>query len=390
MAQKSKKNQVIALIVAAGEGVRFGSKTPKQYVNLQGKTVLEHAASAFLEHPNVDATIVVIHKKHGTIYQDSVGHLGLLKPVIGGKSRQDSVRLGLESLKGVNPRYVLIHDAARPFVDAATITRVIQKLAKEKAVIPAESCVDTIKEVRAGKVVQTLKREALVAVQTPQGFDFKTICSAHQKMKGKNLPDDAAVAEAAGIKVAVVAGARANIKITTPDDRKKYMQAVETRIGSGYDVHAFKDAPAKHLMLCGVKVPHARGLEGHSDADVGLHALVDAMLGALGENDIGFHFPPSDARFKGANSKTFVQHALKLIKAKSGRIINVDITIIGEAPKVAPYRLEMKNTVARMLACDPTRVNIKATTTEKLGFLGRKEGLAAEAVVAIQLPINEE
>ncbi|NDF12756.1 MAG: bifunctional 2-C-methyl-D-erythritol 4-phosphate cytidylyltransferase/2-C-methyl-D-erythritol 2,4-cyclodiphosphate synthase [Proteobacteria bacterium] len=387
MAQKIKKNQVVALIVAAGTGSRFGGRAPKQYTVFSGKTVLEHTVSAFLSHPLVDAVKVVIHKDYAKIYEKNVGHLPLLKPVKGGKSRQDSVRLGLESCDAKQTKYVLIHDAARPFIDKETITRVIKKLASAKAVIPTLSCTDTIKEVTAGKVTRTLKREALVSVQTPQGFHFKDILAAHKKLKGKDLPDDAAVAELSGITVAVVEGSVANQKITTQADRKRLME-YETRIGSGYDVHAFTSG--KYVTICGVKVPHTQGLEGHSDADVGLHALVDALLGAVGENDIGFHFPPSDKKWKGADSKTFVEHAAKLVAKKSGSIVNVDITIIGESPRVSPYRDAMRNRVAKLLKLPTSRVNVKATTTEKLGFLGRREGLAAEAVVAVKLPVNED
>ncbi|MCB2081790.1 MAG: 2-C-methyl-D-erythritol 2,4-cyclodiphosphate synthase, partial [Rickettsiales bacterium] len=305
--------------------------------------------------------------------------------------------LGLKSLEHLAPDYVLIHDAARPLVSAALIRRVIEALAEYPAVIPGIPEVDTVKEVIDGQVTQTLRRETLVRAQTPQGFHFATIWDAHQRAQGQNLTDDAAIAEAAGINVQVVQGEVSNFKLTGPEDIKEAERMIqaskaaaamaqETRMGMGVDVHAYAEINEDWdgmLKLCGVEVPYERALRGHSDADVGLHALVDALLGAVAAGDIGQHFPPSDPQWEGADSAVFVAGALEQVKAKGGRVQQVDITLICEAPKISPYREAMQQRVAALLGVAPERVNIKATTTEGLGFTGRREGIAAQAIATV-------
>ncbi len=375
----------LALIVAGGSGLRVGGEIPKQYLPLGGKAVLRHTVEAFLSHPEIEAVRVVIGQGHGELYNGCVvtwlrGYVGLLEAVTGGKERQDSVRLGLESVKDLNPENVLIHDAARPFVSAEVISRVLDALREHEAVIPAVLCKDSVRVDGAA-----IPREKVRLVQTPQGFHYKKILHAHQHNMTHWVAatDDAHLAEAMGMNVFIVEGDEMNKKITTQADLSTINHQPSTRVGFGFDVHEF--TTGTHVMICGVKVLHSHGLKGHSDADVGLHALVDALLGAIGEGDIGQHFPPSDPEWKDADSEKFTAHAAKLVKEKGGVINNVDITIIGEEPKVGPHRAAMKANVARILAIEPDRVNIKATTTEGLGFTGRKEGLAAQAVASVLL-----
>ncbi len=292
-------------------------------------------------------------------------------------------------MAGNPPEYVLIHDAARPFVTRDSINRVVEKLeGGAKAVVPVIPIADTIKEVAAGKAVRTLPRDRLARAQTPQGFRFSVIFEAHCNAKEQDFTDDAAVAEEAGIEVETVEGDLRNIKVTRPEDIKT---ETETCVGMGFDAHRFQGAetgrrtPENFVRLCGVNIPHHRSLDGHSDADVGLHALVDALLGAIGKGDIGRHFPPSDPRWKGADSARFVEHARKLLEEKRGWVSNVDITIICEMPKISMHRDAMQARIAELLGMAPGRVNVKATTTEGLGFTGRGEGIAVQAAVAVVL-----
>lgn len=316
--------------------------------------------------------------------------LDILEPVHGGATRQESVLNGLESLAELQPDQVLIHDGARPFVDPAIIDRAIAALVGSPGAVVAMPVTDTLKRVQNNAVAGTVDRSDLWRAQTPQAFRYPEILAAHRRAKGLEWTDDAAVAEAAGMNVAVVIGAESNFKITTTDDLRRAEQMLRTtfeyRTGSGYDVHRFTAGDA--IMLCGVRVPHSHGLEGHSDADVGLHALTDAVLGAIGAGDIGKHFPPSDPRWRGVDSSLFLRHAADMARARGGRITHVDITIICELPKIAPHREAMIARVADILGLADDQVSVKATTTEGLGFTGRREGIAAQAIATIGLPVG--
>jgi len=381
---------VAALIVAAGRGVRAGGGVPKQYRKLGGRALLSHSIATFASHPRIGRVQIVINPEDRVAYDDAVDGFHLPEPVPGGAARQDSVRHGLVALKERAPGLVLIHDAARPFVDHKLITRVLEALADHDGAIPALAVSDTLKRGRAGLIVETLPREELFAVQTPQGFRFPMICEAHAFAAGRALTDDAAVAEAAGLSVALVEGSPDNIKLTSPEDfmraERMLASASSTRIGHGFDVHRF--VPGDHVWLCGVRIAHDRKLEGHSDADAGLHAITDALLGAIGAGDIGLYFPPSDEKWRGASSDIFLAHAAGLVRAKGGSIENVDVTLICERPKVAPHRQAMIERIASILEIAPERVSVKATTSERLGFTGRQEGLAAEAVACVRLPFE--
>ncbi|MEQ8194867.1 MAG: bifunctional 2-C-methyl-D-erythritol 4-phosphate cytidylyltransferase/2-C-methyl-D-erythritol 2,4-cyclodiphosphate synthase [Rhodospirillales bacterium] len=375
-----------ALIVAAGRGSRFGGELPKQYTLLAGEPVLRHTVSAFLHHPRIDSVRVVIHRDDRDLYDRAVGPLDLLEPVGGGATRQDSVRLGLESLEAVGAETVLIHDAARPFVDRALIGRVLDSLRDYPGAIPAVAVSDTLKRGSDSVIGETVARDDLWRAQTPQGFRYADIMAAHRRLAGETLTDDAALLERLGQPVGMVEGSEDNFKITTAADLERAERLIgggDIRTGFGFDVHRF--APGDQVMLCGIAIPHDQGLAGHSDADVGLHALTDAILGAVGEGDIGVHFPPSDARWRGAPSDIFLAHARDLAAAKGGSIVNADVTLICERPKVSPHRFAMAARIAEILRIDPSRVNIKGTTTEGLGFTGRGEGIAAQAVATIRV-----
>jgi 2-C-methyl-D-erythritol 4-phosphate cytidylyltransferase/2-C-methyl-D-erythritol 2,4-cyclodiphosphate synthase len=380
----------VALVVAAGRGTRLGGAVPKQYRPLAGRPVLRHSLDTLSRHDAIDRVRVVFNPDDADLYDGAVGGLDVLPPVAGGAARQDSVRLGLESLRDLAPNRVLIHDAARPFLDAATIDQVMGALDESPAAIPALPLRDTVKRGVNGVITETIDRANLWRAQTPQGFRYADILRAHREAKGLDLPDDAAVAERAGIAVKLVAGNEANFKVTTEDDLREAERRIasglgDVRTGQGFDVHAF--GPGDHLFLCGVKVPHAQGLIGHSDADAGLHALTDAILGTIGAGDIGVHFPPSEAKWRGAPSDQFLRHAADLVRAQGGVIGHVDVTIVCERPKIGPHRAAMVGRIADILGLDSARVSVKATTTEKLGFTGRGEGLAAQAVATVRLPL---
>ena len=387
----------VALIVAAGRGRRLGGETPKQYLPLAGRAVLHHAARAFRAHPRVDAVRVVIHPDDRALHDAAVAGLDLLAPVAGGAERQDSVRLGLESFAAMTPERVLIHDGARPLVAADAIDRVLDALDQTPGAILARPVTDTLKRARAGDIGPviapviegTLARDGLWRAETPQGFRFAPILDAHRRLAGRALGDDAAVAEAAGLEVALVPGRAENPKITTAADlalvRRLLDAEMETRVGNGFDVHRF--GPGDHVRLCGLAIAHDHGLVGHSDADVALHALTDALLGALGAGDIGQHFPPGEPRWRGMDSAHFLAHAAALVRAAGGTIGHVDLTIVCERPKVGPHRAAMVTRVAAILGVAPGRVSVKATTTEGLGFTGRREGIAAQATATIRLPV---
>jgi len=381
---------VYALVVAAGQGSRFGGPLLKQYLPLAGATVLRHAVSALAGHPRVAEVLVVIRPEDRALFEQTVAGLTVLPPVAGGATRQDSVRLGLEALAPHCPDRVLIHDGARPFPDEALVDRIIHGLDRAAAAIPCLPLSDTIKRAENGAIRETVDRSSLWRAQTPQGFHFDAILAAHRAAVGRALTDDAAVAEAAGLAPLVVAGSDDNLKITTPEDLAAAERLIaarlgDVRVGQGFDVHPF--AAGDHVSLCGVKIPHAMSLAGHSDADVGLHALTDAVLGAIGAGDIGMHFPPSEPRWRGAASDQFLRHAADLVRAQGGVVSAVDVTIICEGPRIAPYRTAMIERVAAILCLATNRVSVKATTTEKLGFTGRSEGIAAQAVATLRLPL---
>jgi 2-C-methyl-D-erythritol 4-phosphate cytidylyltransferase/2-C-methyl-D-erythritol 2,4-cyclodiphosphate synthase len=375
--------------VAAGRGERFGAGMPKQYAGLVGRPVLRHAIEAFQAHPRIDGVRVVIGPEDRAAYDAATAGLDLLPPVAGGASRQETVRLGLESLVELAPERVLVHDAARPLVSAAVIDRVVEALDRHPAVLPVLPVVDSLKRVAEGHVVGEAARAGLARAQTPQGFRFEAILEAHRAAKGQDYTDDTAVAAAAGLAVACVEGESRNIKLTLPEDHAM-AEALLTapgprwRTGLGFDVHAF--AAGRPLILCGVQIPHERGLAGHSDADVAFHAVTDAILGTIGAGDIGTHFPPSDPRWRDADSARFLRHAANLLALRGGRVENVDLVIICERPKIGPHRDAMTARLAEVLDLTPDQVSIKATTSERLGFTGRGEGIAAQAVVSVALP----
>ena len=383
-------SSVYALVVAAGRGSRFGATLPKQYLPLGGVGVLRHAVAALSDHPRVSNVLVTIRPEDRALFDSAVAGLCLLPPVAGGSTRQDSVRLGLEALAVYHPEHVLIHDAARPYPDARLIDRVIDALERAPAAIPCLPLRDTIKRGQDGFIRATIDRSALWRAQTPQGFHFAAILAAHQTAKGCALTDDAAVAEAAGLVPLIVGGSEDNLKVTTEEDLAAAERLIaarqgDFRVGQGFDVHAF--GPGDHISICGIKISHDASLVGHSDADVGLHALTDAVLGAIGAGDIGIHFPPSDPRWRGAASDQFLRHAADLVRGRSGVITGVDVTIICERPKIGPHRAAMIERVATILGIAPARVSVKATTTDRLGFTGRGEGVAAQAVATVRLPL---
>jgi 2-C-methyl-D-erythritol 4-phosphate cytidylyltransferase / 2-C-methyl-D-erythritol 2,4-cyclodiphosphate synthase len=384
-----------ALLLAAGSGSRAGSALAKQYQLIAGKPLLRHTLEAFSRHPKVDAVRVVIAAGDEARFKAVASDLDTT-PVIGGATRQESGRLGLESLAGTPPRNVLIHDAARPFVSASLIDKVLAGLERHQGAIPAMPVTETLKRAPAGLIAGTVDREGLWSAQTPQGFRYGSICEAHSRAAAAGLAhftDDAAVAEWAGIAVAVVEGEPANVKVTTSEDlraadqrltRDRLQHCPDMRVGQGYDVHAYE--PGDRVVLCGIAIPHHARLAGHSDADAPMHALTDALLGSIGESDIGTHFPPSDMQWKNAASAIFLRHAAGLIEKRGGFIANADITIICEAPRIAPHIPAMRANLSEILKLSPDRVGIKATTSEALGFIGRGEGLEAFAIAAVRLP----
>jgi len=384
--------RTVALVVAAGRGTRFGGEIPKQYRRVAGMAVLRHAVLRLLAHEAVDAAQVVIHPDDQALYAEAVAGLALPPPVAGGASRQESVRNGLEHLAARPPELVLVHDAARPFVSPALVGRVRAALDGAAGAVPALAVADTLKRADGtGRIAATVDRSNLWRAQTPQGFRFAALLAAHRRLAaaGAMVTDDAAALEEAGGSVALVAGDEDNRKITTAEDlawaERRFAEAsTETRVGTGYDVHAF--GPGDHVWLAGVRVPHDGGLVGHSDADVALHALTDGVLGAIGAGDIGLHFPPSDPRWAGAASAGFLAHARDLVAARGGVVVHVDLTIVCERPKIGPHRTQMVGAVAGILGLSPDRVSVKATTTEGLGFTGRREGIAAHAAVTVRLP----
>lgn len=377
-------SKTIVLIVAGGRGSRAGGPVPKQYQPLLGRPLLAWTMAA-AGYP----VRVVIHPDDRALYDAAAAGLDALPPVAGGASRQDSVLNGLEALAADPPDYVLIHDAARPFAGQAVTGRVLAALATHDGAIAAVQVSDTLKRAEAGNAVAGPDRSTLWRAQTPQGFRFPAILAAHRAARGLELTDDAAVAERAGLTVALVAGAEDNFKVTHPEDFARAEALLlarqgDIRTGSGFDAHAFGEGD--HVMLGGVRIPHDRGMVGHSDADVALHALTDALLGAIADGDIGRHFPPSDMKWKGADSATFLRFAGDRVRARGGIVAHVDITIICEAPKISPHAAAMQARIAEILGVTADRVSIKATTTERMGFTGRREGIAVQATATVRLP----
>jgi len=372
--------EIAAIIVAAGRGTRAGGDVPKQWRVLHGRRVADWTVAAFQRHPRIDRVVLVLHP-------DDLGQAEGFADVtiaIGGATRDASVQAGLEALAGDPPGLVLIHDVARPLVSADVIDRVIAALACSAGAAPALAVTDALWQGEAGLVAGTRDRTGLYRAQTPQGFRYGAILAAHRAHPG-GAADDVEVAGAAGLDVAIVAGDEVNLKITSSADfaRAETLmgEAMDIRVGQGYDVHAFE--PGAACMLCGVAVPHDRKLKGHSDADVGMHALTDALYGALAEGDIGQHFPPSEAQWKGAASHIFLEHAIGLARAKGYDLANCDVTLVCEQPKIGPHTGAMRAELARILGVDAGRVSVKATTSERLGFTGRQEGIAALAVATL-------
>ena len=383
--------KTIALVVAAGSGSRAGGDLPKQYRLIGGKPLLRHALE-HLRHPSIDEVKVVIGAGHEPLYREAAGSLPLSQPAVGGETRRQSVRNGLEAIAAEGGAdAVLIHDAARAFLPDMVIDRLVAALGSAEGTVPALPVADSLARAD-GALGEAVQRESLVKVQTPQGFRFQSILAAHRAWSGAEEPtDDAQIARAAGIAVTVVAGDPMLEKITYDADFARAERLLDLGLGSrtglGFDVHPFEKGGS--LRLGGIEIPHERGLQGHSDADVVLHAITDALLGAAGEGDIGDHFPPADPQWRGAPSSHFLAHARALISARGGRIDHVDVTIICEAPRVGPHRESMRANIAGLLGLPIGRISVKATTTERLGFTGRGEGIAAQAVATIRLPEEE-
>jgi 2-C-methyl-D-erythritol 4-phosphate cytidylyltransferase/2-C-methyl-D-erythritol 2,4-cyclodiphosphate synthase len=384
---------VAAIVVAAGRGLRAGADRPKQYRTVGGEPVIRASLALFATHPEVDLVQPVIRGDDQDLYRDAVAGLSLLPPVAGGATRQASVRAGIEALGRHGPDIVLVHDAARPFASAALVSRAIAALGDAPAAVPGLAVSDTIKRIDADdRVAETLDRTTLCTVQTPQAFRLTALRDAHRRALAAgrdDFTDDAALMEWSGASVAVFPGEAGNVKLTTADDflraEGEHMAALgDVRTGAGYDVHAFGDGD--HVMLGGVRVPYARGLTGHSDADVVLHAVVDAILGALADGDIGQHFPPSDPQWRGIASEVFLRDAVARVKARRGLIAHLDVTIICEAPRIGPHRDAIRRRIAEIAGIDTGRVAVKATTSERLGFMGRGEGMLAMVTATVRLP----
>ncbi|MET0746116.1 MAG: bifunctional 2-C-methyl-D-erythritol 4-phosphate cytidylyltransferase/2-C-methyl-D-erythritol 2,4-cyclodiphosphate synthase [Microvirga sp.] len=395
---------VAALIVAAGRGARAGAGRPKQYRILAGRAVLDRTLEPFVVHPGIDTVAVAIHPEDADVYAEAVSAWlregsSLAAPVHGGETRQATVRLGLEALADRSPGIVLVHDAARPFATAALIDRAIAAARRFHAAVPGIPVTDTIKILGEGsQVIATPDRTALRAIQTPQAFRFDSLLAAHRRAlaEGRDgFTDDGGLMEWAGANVHVFEGDPRNLKLTHPADFEASERDMEgsamqyvTRLGTGFDVHAFGDGD--HVWLGGLKVPHEQSVIAHSDGDVILHALTDAVLGAMADGDIGTHFPPSDPQWRGASSDRFLAYAVDRLRRRGGRIDHLDVTLLCEAPRLGPHREDMRRRIAGIAGVEIGRVSVKATTTEALGFTGRREGIAAQAAATIRLPEDPE
>lgn len=375
-----------ALLVAAGSGTRAGGSVPKQYALLGGRPLLAYAHQALTSHPKIDAVLTVIGEEQEALLDAAMGPIPF---VTGGATRRDSVRHGLEALRADGFRHVLIHDAARPFLPARVIDDLLASLERVSGAIPALPVADTLVCGEGATIGDIVPRDGLYRVQTPQAFAFDAILDAHRRWPaGQEATDDAQMLRAIGHHVALVPGDPMLEKITHPADfaaaEARLASAMRVRTATGYDVHRF--AEGEELWLGGVRVPHSKGLSGHSDADVALHAITDALLGTIGAGDIGMHFPPSDPQWRGAASARFLEHAASLVAAKGGVLDFIDLTLICEAPKIGPHRAAIRASIAAILGLDPEQVSVKATTTERLGFTGRGEGMAAQAVATVRVP----
>ena len=404
-----------AIIVAAGSGSRArraSDTVAKQYLEIGGKAVLLRTLEQFLANEQVDRIQVVIGPQDNDLYNEAIspsltGKLAeqakakLLPPVDGGDTRQISVLNGLKAIKAEGPKHVLIHDAARPFITDAILARCFESLKEHKACLVATPVTDTIKKVDAeGTILQTIDRSTLWSAQTPQAFDYAFILNAHEKAFNQTIhtfTDDASVAEWVGEPVHIVEGSPSNRKLTSQEDLTMAETMInptgprpltDIRVGTGYDVHAFDEGDA--VIIGGISIPHTHKLKGHSDADVGLHAITDAILGAIADGDIGTHFPPSDPQWKGAASDLFLKDAVRRVEERGGKLSNIDMTIICEAPKIGPHRPDMREAIAQICQISIDRVSVKATTSERLGFTGRKEGIAALATATVRLPEQED
>ena len=387
---------VAVVIVAGGSGFRAGGELPKQYQLIGGRPMIWWTLKTFAKHPGVSHVQTVIGMGHESLFAAACGGLNIALPVIGGTTRQDSCRIGIAACVGTGVQKVLIHDAARPFVSADLISHIIAELDRSEGVVPGLPVADTMKFAPGGLVEHTVDRHGLWSVQTPQGFGLQAILAAHSRaleQKLHDLTDDAAIAEKFGIKVRVIAGRSENRKLTTAEDIREADQFLmakvnserpDVRVGQGIDFHKFEDGDG--VVLCGIKIPHNKKLKGHSDADAAMHALTDSILGALGEGDIGTFFPPSDPQWKDVSSSIFLRKAVELLVERNGIVANVDITILAEAPRVGPHIAAMRALLSPLLHIAEDRIAIKATTTEKLGAIGRREGLAAFATATVRLP----
>ncbi len=379
--------RIHAIIVAAGAGLRAGGGVPKQYRAVAGQPLLRHAVERLLGHSAITGVSVVINPECRALYDAAMAGLTLPEPIAGGATRQESVLAGLESLAADPPDIVLVHDAARAFVPDAVIDALVAAFADDDVdgACPALPQVDSLRRGEEGRFSGSVDRDALWRVQTPQAFRTPAILAAH-RAAAPGATDEVAIALAAGLRVAITPGDERAFKVTEPADfaKAEAMTTYSSRAASGFDVHKF--GPGDHVWLCGIKVPHDHGLIGHSDADAGLHALTDALLGTIAAGDIGDHFPPSDERWRGAASDQFLAHAATLVRERGGRIDHVDVTLICERPKVGPHRDAMRARIAGILGLGIDRVSVKATTTEKLGFTGRQEGIAAQAMASVRLP----
>lgn len=374
--------RIAAILVAAGSGTRFGADTPKQFLSLAGRPVIRHAAETLARYAELIQPV-----GDPSLIAQALEGVRTLPAIPGGATRQESVRIGLEALERHAPDVVLIHDAARPFVPPETVPVLLRALQQAPGAIPAAPVADTLKLVEGGHIKQTVPRTGLHRAQTPQAFQYPRILAAHRSGI-TDATDDASLLESIGERVMIVEGSEDNIKVTYPDDltrlERMLRQNLVPRTGTGFDVHVLQEG--RPLFLCGIRIPHDKGLAGHSDADVGIHALCDAIYGALAEGDIGRHFPPSEAAWKDADSARFLTHAAERIAARGGVLSNADVTLICERPKITPHAEAMRARLADLLRTDVSRISVKATTTERLGFTGRGEGIAAQAVATVLVP----
>ena len=378
--------RLAAILVGAGTGVRYGDPVPKQFLNLAGKPVIRWGAEALVRQGAILQPV-----GDSLRIDEALAGISHLPTVPGGATRQDSVRAGLEALVPHAPDIVLVHDAARPFIPEGTIESLIAALALHEGAIPAVPVADTLKRAAGGTIAETVPRDGLHRAQTPQAFRFARLLELHRSPAHPAATDDAWLLEQAGGTVALVAGSERNIKLTFKEDFVRLEHTLAPplipRMGTGFDVHVLK--AGRPMILCGITVPSELGLDGHSDADVGIHALCDAIYGALAEGDIGRHFPPSEANWKDADSARFLRHAAERIAARGGMLANADVTLICERPKITPHAPAMRARLAELLGVPVGRISVKATTTEQLGFPGRGEGIAAQAAVCVMVPLDE-